>query len=191
MSDEDIQTYNEKKVQIIVERALKEDIGTGDITTENLISEDSRATADIRMKEEGVIAGVDIAGMVFLTLDDDIKYMRSVEDGERLDEGDKIAQVKGPTKAILEGERVALNFLQRLSGIATNTREYVDKVEDYPATVVDTRKTTPGLRILEKYAVRVGGGFNHRMGLYDAVLIKDNHMAAGEGITGAIKSIKE
>jgi len=170
----------------IINRSLREDIGTGDITTLSIVSENHATTGFIRAKEPGVVAGLDVAREVFLQLCPDISYQARVKDGERLVAGQLLAKVEGDARAILTGERVALNFLQRLSGIATRTAYLAGLIAGEKAKLVDTRKTTPGLRVLEKYAVRVGGGQNHRFGLYDAVLIKDNHIKVAGGITGAI-----
>ena len=170
----------------IINRSLREDIGTGDITTLSIVSENHATTGFIRAKEPGVVAGLDVAREVFLQLCPDIPYQARVKDGERLVAGQLLAKVEGDARAILTGERVALNFLQRLSGIATRTAYLAGLIAGEKAKLVDTRKTTPGLRVLEKYAVRVGGGQNHRFGLYDAVLIKDNHIKVAGGITGAI-----
>jgi nicotinate-nucleotide pyrophosphorylase (carboxylating) len=175
----------------IIMNALKEDIPSGDITTDNIIDETSESQALLIAKDEGVIAGLDVAKRVFMLLDDTIVFEKHVEEGQRVKYGDTIATIKGNTRAILKAERTALNLLQRLSGIATATRKLVDRIEGLPAKVVDTRKTTPGLRILEKYAVRVGGGYNHRFSLSDGVLIKDNHIKAAGGIKKAIERVRE
>ncbi|HOQ38313.1 MAG TPA: carboxylating nicotinate-nucleotide diphosphorylase [Acetivibrio sp.] len=175
----------------IIMNALKEDIPSGDITTDNIIDETSESQAVLIAKDEGVIAGLDVAKRVFMLLDDTIVFEKHVEEGQWVKYGDTIATIKGNTRAILKAERTALNLLQRLSGIATATRKLVDRIEGLPAKVVDTRKTTPGLRILEKYAVRVGGGYNHRFSLSDGVLIKDNHIKAAGGIKKAIERVRE
>lgn len=175
----------------IIINALKEDIPSGDITTDNIIDEDSQSEALLIAKDEGVIAGVDVAKRVFILLDEKIVFEKMVHDGQAVKYGDVIAKIKGNTRALLKGERTALNLLQRLSGIATRTKQLADKIKDLPAKVVDTRKTTPGLRILEKYAVRVGGGYNHRFCLSDGVLIKDNHIKAAGGIKKAIELVRE
>ncbi|HPD00453.1 MAG TPA: carboxylating nicotinate-nucleotide diphosphorylase [Acetivibrio sp.] len=175
----------------IIMNALKEDIPSGDITTDNIIDEASESEAVLISKAEGVIAGLDVAKRVFMLLDDKIVFEKKVDEGQRVKYGDTIAVIKGNTRAILKAERTALNLLQRLSGIATATRKLVDRIEGLHAKVVDTRKTTPGLRILEKYAVRVGGGYNHRFSLSDGVLIKDNHIKAAGGIKNAIERVRE
>lgn len=167
--------------------ALAEDLGlAGDITTNAVISRDTVASGVFAARKPGVIAGLDVAAAAFHHLDPSVEFKAFVADGDRVDAGTKIARVSGSARALLSAERVALNFLGRLSGIATLTRRYVDAVAGTRAQIVDTRKTTPGLRALEKYAVRAGGGMNHRIGLFDAVLIKDNHIAVAGGTGQAI-----
>jgi nicotinate-nucleotide pyrophosphorylase (carboxylating) len=163
-------------VKDIVARALEEDIGEGDITTLALAPATEEVAAEIVAKEDCVVAGLPVAEAVFARLDARVKLDARVTDGEEVQAGGLIAVVSGPAAAILMGERTALNFLQRLSGIATLTSKFVDVTKDTGATILDTRKTTPGLRHLEKYAVAAGGGTNHRMGLFDRILIKDNHL---------------
>ncbi|MEJ2744270.1 MAG: carboxylating nicotinate-nucleotide diphosphorylase [bacterium] len=167
-------------VKAVVARALEEDIGEGDITTLALAPAAEEAAAEIVAKEDCVVAGIPVAEAVFSRLDARVKLDAQVRDGEEVQASGLIAVVSGPASAILMGERTALNFLQRLSGIATLTRKFVEAVKDTDATILDTRKTTPGLRHLEKYAVAAGGGTNHRMGLFDRVLIKDNHLSIQE-----------
>ncbi|MEW6423297.1 MAG: carboxylating nicotinate-nucleotide diphosphorylase [Bacillota bacterium] len=169
------------------ELALREDVGSGDVTTNSIISPDLNVAALIIAKEEGVAAGLPVAEAVFRLLDGAISFSSRVREGEQVKEGQALASVSGRARAILTGERVALNFLQRLCGIATYTRRLVRLLDGYPVKIVDTRKTTPGLRLLEKYAVRVGGGKNHRFGLYDAVLIKDNHLKVAGSIARAVQ----
>jgi nicotinate-nucleotide pyrophosphorylase (carboxylating) len=181
--------------RLLVERAvaaaLDEDLGaSGDITTDAIIPADDAAKAAIVAREAGVVAGLDLAEAAFKALDPDIRFTRIVPDGGSVAAGSKIATVAGKTRAILTAERTALNFLGRLSGIASLTASYVKAVEGTGARIACTRKTTPGLRALEKYAVRAGGGINHRFGLYDAVLVKDNHIAAAGGIAGALARLK-
>jgi nicotinate-nucleotide pyrophosphorylase (carboxylating) len=181
--------------RLVVERAvavaLDEDLSAaGDITTDAIIPADATATAAIVARQAGVVAGLDLAEAAFKALDPDIRFTRIVADGGAVAAGGKIATVSGKTRAILTAERTALNFLGRLSGIATLTASYVKAVEGTGARIACTRKTTPGLRALEKYAVRAGGGTNHRFGLYDAVLVKDNHIAAAGGIAGALTRLK-
>lgn len=167
-------------VKDIVTKALEEDVGTGDITTLALVRESEEVEAEISAKEDCIIAGMPVAEAVFKQLDARVVFEPLIRDGEAASCGDRVALVKGPAGPVLEGERTALNFLQHLSGIATMTRKFVELVKDTGATILDTRKTLPGLRHLEKYAVTVGGGTNHRMGLYERVLIKDNHLRIQE-----------
>ncbi len=178
-------------IQDLIELALKEDIGPSDITTDNLVDPEIKGIGVIIAKENLVIAGLDVARQVFMHFDSDIVYKPGFADGDTIERGGTILEVKGKLHALLKGERTALNFLQRLSGIATNVRSYVDKLEKNNVRLVDTRKTTPGLRFLEKYAVRVGGAYNHRMGLYDGVMIKDNHIASCGGITASVERIRD
>ena len=175
----------------IIEQALLEDIGTGDITTESIIPSNLKAKGIIKTSEEGIVAGLDIICLVFKKLDPEICFQSKIKDGNKILPGEILAEITGPARTILKGERVALNFLQRMSGIATITSKFCQKAKDLPVRIVDTRKTTPGLRILEKYAVRMGGGHNHRFGLYDAVLIKDNHIAVAGGIKSAVNSVQK
>lgn len=177
---------NMNDLKKIIETSLAEDVGTGDITTNSTVPLDYQTKAIIFVKEPGIVAGIPVAEAVFRYLDSEITFAPRVEEGALLATGDVIAEVVGNARAILTGERLALNFLQRMSGIASRTAFLVEKTKLYPVRIVDTRKTTPGLRMLEKYAVQVGGGFNHRYGLYDAVLIKDNHIKVAGGITQAI-----
>jgi nicotinate-nucleotide pyrophosphorylase (carboxylating) len=171
----------------IIMTSLKEDISLGDITTDSIIAPTDSASAVIIAKETGVIAGLEIAKRVFTILDSDIRFENCVEDGQVVNSGDIIARIEGNTRVLLKAERTALNFLQRLSGISTKTKLFCDKVKGLNVKLVDTRKTTPGLRVLEKYAVKVGGGFNHRFCLCDGVLIKDNHIKAAGSIKKAIE----
>jgi nicotinate-nucleotide pyrophosphorylase (carboxylating) len=167
-----------KKVQAIIENALEEDAGRGDITSEILISCELEGRAFMLIKEAGVLAGAEIVEKTFHTVDPSLKIEVMIPDGSRVKSGDVAMQISGKVRSILKAERVALNFFQRLSGIASTTAEYVDKLRGTGVEVADTRKTTPGLRILEKYAVKMGGGRNHRMDLGDAILVKDNHFIA-------------
>lgn len=176
----------------IVKNALQEDIFSGDITAEAIFETDFQTRASFIAKSPGVIAGFPVVNAVFNQLDPKVVCFGKVPEGSRVTAGEVIGEVTGSIKAILSGERVALNFLQRLSGIATQTANLVRLIEGYPVRIVDTRKTTPGLRILEKYAVRQGGGFNHRFNLADAVLIKDNHIAACGGSIGeAVRRVRQ
>lgn len=173
-------------IAAIVRNALEEDIKSGDITTESVVSEGIKVISSVIVKEPCVVCGLNAAEEVFRQLDNSIVFRYVKKDGDSAAAGDVIAVVEGEARPILTGERTALNFLQRLSGIATKTRRMVDIVEGTKTNILDTRKTTPGLRVLEKYAVRCGGGKNHRMGLYDQVLIKDNHITM-HGIVNAVK----
>lgn len=174
----------------MVRQALKEDIGFQDLTTEAIIPEEHCSAAAITAKAEGIVAGLELAHCAFTLLDETVSFQANVREGEKVTSGQVVATIKGRTRALLSGERVALNFLQRLSGIATGTKKAVEAVEAFPCRLVDTRKTTPGLRGLEKYAVRIGGGYNHRFGLFDAILIKDNHIAAAGGIAEAVNAVR-
>ncbi len=173
-----------------VRTALREDLGAaGDVTTAATVPAEAQGKAAIVAREDGVIAGLQLAEAAFKFLDPEARFVRVLEDGGHVAEGGTIATVAAKTRALLSAERVALNFLGRLSGIATLTARYVAEVKGTRARIVCTRKTTPGLRALEKYAVRVGGGFNHRFGLYDAVLVKDNHIAAAGGMRKALDAL--
>ena len=174
----------------LLRAALDEDIGWGDITTEVCVPADTLIAGRFVAKEDLVVCGLDIVRRVFALLSDRVMVTPRAEDGEAVAKGAVIADITGPAHPVLMGERVSLNFLQRLSGIATRTREFCRAVKGTNARITDTRKTTPGMRSLEKYAVRVGGGSNHRMGLSDGVLIKDNHIAAAGGITAAVRRAK-
>ena len=182
---------NLDEINRILENALREDIGSGDITTNLLFPYDAECKAIILAKEEGLVAGLPIAEMVFRKLDKDIVFSEEKKDGDKVEPNQVLAEISGSQKSILTGERVALNFLQRLSGIATLTSRFVKAIHGLPVKILDTRKTTPGLRILDKYAVRVGGGFNHRFGLYEEVLVKDNHIKLAGGITRAVNILRE
>jgi nicotinate-nucleotide pyrophosphorylase (carboxylating) len=174
-----------------VRAALEEDLGlAGDITTDPIIPPDAHGQATIVVREPAVIAGLDLAEAMFRTLDPNVGFTRIVEDGAHVEAGATVARIEGRTRALLTGERTALNFFGRLCGIATLTAEYVSKVDGTSARIACTRKTTPGLRAFEKYAVRCGGGVNHRFGLYDAVLVKDNHIAAAGGLAPALERLK-
>lgn len=169
---------------------LAEDIGSGDITTMATVPQGHTSRGIIHAKQSGILAGLPLARLVFEVVDKSLKVITQTADGERVARGTVLAVVEGSTHSILTGERLALNLLQRLSGIATKTNEYVSAAEGQAVRIADTRKTTPGHRTLEKYAVRVGGGANHRYGLYDAVMIKDNHIKAAGGITAAVHAAK-
>lgn len=177
-------------VDEIVQRALSEDIGTGDITTLLTVPDGVEARGEFIATQPGVLAGMPVAERAFHQLHPRVRVERIVKEGQHFDSGAVLAEVYGEARALLVGERVALNFLQRLSGVATLTARFVEAVNDLPVRICDTRKTTPGLRYLERYAVRVGGGYNHRFGLYDTVLIKDNHIAVCGGITQAVQRVR-
>jgi len=179
------------KVAEIVRTALKEDIGSGDVTTNLIIPEEARALGVIASKEDGILCGIDVSRIVFEQVDPELEFEKLMSDGDTLSYGSVCARIKGSARSCLTGERVALNLVQRMSGISTLTYEFVKAVEGTGAIIMDTRKTTPGLRILEKYAVRVGGGQNHRYGLYDMVLIKTSHVEPAGGIERAVKKVKE
>ena len=178
-------------VQHLIDLALQEDIGPGDITTDNLVDHDLEGAALIIAKEDLIIAGMAVAEQVFRSLDPNVRCQSLFRDGDTVETGNMVLELAGRLQALLKGERTALNFLQHLSGIATHVRSYVEALHHKNVRLVDTRKTTPGWRVLEKYAVRVGGAYNHRTGLYDGVLIKDNHIAAGGGITRAVQQIRQ
>lgn len=170
--------------------ALAEDIGTGDITTTAIVGRSVRGRAEALAKDDFIVAGIDIFKEVFVFLDEKIKFKSLLVDGEKAGKGTVVAKIEGSLASILQGERVALNIFQRMCGVATLTSEFVQAVRGSQAKILDTRKTPPGLRLLDKMAVSIGGGFNHRMGLYDGVLIKDNHIAAAGSITAAVKAQK-
>ena len=177
---------NDSRVSRLVELALMEDIGLGDITSDAIISDAQLGQAKFLAKENGIIAGLEVAALVFEYCDHSITVYPFIADGDPVSLGQTIAKVDGSTKSILKGERTALNFLQRMSGIATMAHRFVEAVEGTNARIVDTRKTVPGLRVLDKWAVRLGGGVNHRFGLDDMVLIKDNHIVAAGSISSAV-----
>lgn len=178
-------------VTALIDAALAEDLGAGDVTTEALVPPTAEAEAVLRTRLAGVIAGLGVAEAVFRRLDPQVVFEQGVAEGEEVVAGTVLATVRGRARALLSGERVALNFLQHLSGIATFTRAYVRAIAGTRARIVDTRKTTPGLRMLEKYAVRVGGGHNHRFGLSDGVLVKDNHLTVVGSLTQAIRRARQ
>lgn len=184
-----------KQVEQIIRNALAEDLASGDVTTEALVSPDLEGKASILVKRDGVLAGIDVAEEVFRQVDPSLHFKALVKDGAKVRKGDVVATVEGKVASMLKAERTALNFLQHLSGIATETARYVDAVSGTKAIITDTRKTIPGLRLLEKYAVRAGGGRNHRLNLGDGVLIKDNHLAAlrscGVGLGEAVKKARK
>lgn len=184
-------SHTEKEAaQTLINLALQEDVGNGDITTDNLIPASERRNAYMVAKSGGVIAGLEVAEMVFRQFDNHLEWNPKVDDGDTLSKGDVIVEFSATYRAILTGERTALNFLQRMSGIATISAKYVAAVAGTKTQILDTRKTLPGFRLLDKYAVKAGGASNHRIGLYDMVMIKDNHIAVAGGITNAIKTIR-
>ena len=174
-----------------VQNALKEDIGFGDITTDYLIPEDKRITAKLNSREDAILCGIDIVEMVFKTLSNDVKIQKFFKDGDKVKKGDTLAIIEGPARVVLIGERTALNYVQRLSGIATETNKYQEAIGDNKARITDTRKTTPGFRMFEKYAVFTGGARLHRFNLSDCVMIKDNHIQFAGSITNAVNEIRK
>lgn len=179
------------EIREIIKNALKEDIGPGDVTTAAVADPGCPSQAGFLAKEEFILAGLDVARQTFLILDPEVRFFCDKQDGERIQPGEIFAHLEGSVESLLQGERVALNFLQRMSGIATLTRRFVEAVAGTPVVIVDTRKTTPGLRVLEKYAVRTGGGRNHRFSLSDGVLIKENHIVASGGISVAVNRARK
>jgi nicotinate-nucleotide pyrophosphorylase (carboxylating) len=177
---------SDRIISHIIQTALDEDIGSGDITGLSILPEDHVARGTIVAREEGILAGLEVAQRTFLTSDSRIDFNRTCSDGDTISRGTIIAKIEGPGRPVIGAERVALNFLQRMSGIATLTRSFVERVSGTRVKILDTRKTAPGLRLLDKWAVRLGGGFNHRAGLYDMILIKENHIAIAGGIGEAI-----
>ena len=173
-----------------INRALKEDIGSGDVTTDTIVPANAVLRGRIVAKENGVVAGLAIARQVMLSLDHGIEFVAKVEEGTKVERGTVLVELEGPARALLTGERIALNFLGRMSGIATLTRKFVDAVSGTKAVILDTRKTAPGLRLTDKLAVRLGGGQNHRTGLFDMVLIKDNHIDFAGSITAAVERVR-
>ena len=181
---------NPLELRKAIERFLFEDIGSGDITTNSIVQADAVSRGYIIAREQGVVAGLPLAETVFQVLDPGVEFRALALDGQKIEPGMVLAEVSGNARAILAGERLALNLLQRLSGIATGTARLVALAAENKARIVDTRKTTPGLRMFEKYAVRAGGGYNHRFGLFDAVLIKDNHIKMAGGIRPAVEAAR-
>lgn len=175
------------RITRVIESALIEDIGGGDVTSEAILAEDAIGFAEFLCKADGIVAGLDVAERVFALVDPMLRMEPLVSDGNPVKRGETVARIRGSAKGILQGERTALNFLQRMSGIATATRAFVDAVAGTKARITDTRKTAPGLRVLDKLAVRIGGGVNHRFGLDDMVLIKDNHIVAAGSVTRAVE----
>ena len=181
----------EDAADALIEAALKEDMPQGDITSESIIPADSKSEAVILAKEEGVLAGIDVAERVFHKIDPSVVFEKKINDGQNFKKGQMLATIKGGSISLLKGERTALNFLQRMSGIATTTHKFVQALQGTKTKILDTRKTTPGLRSLEKYAVKMGGGENHRFDLSEMVLIKDNHLRVVGSISQAVTQAKE
>ncbi len=179
-----------KAAEILFELAYAEDIGSGDITTNSIIQPAERKTAVFVAKENGVVAGLPVAEMVFRELDETLEWNVKKQEGEKVQKGEILVEFKASYRALLTGERIALNFVQRLSGIASATRVFVNEVKDFHVQILDTRKTLPGFRLLDKYAVKTGGATNHRMGLHDMVMIKDNHIQVAGGIKPAVEAVK-
>jgi nicotinate-nucleotide pyrophosphorylase (carboxylating) len=179
-----------EELKSLIAYALQEDIGSGDITTNALVPASMTSTATMVAKASGIVAGMEVAEAVFRYLSPEVEWRPMVRDGDPVEKGMLLAEVAAPYRCLLTGERLALNFLQRMSGIATMTHLFVAEVAGYGTKILDTRKTVPGLRILDKYAVKAGGGVNHRIGLYDMVLIKDNHIKVAGGIRNAVEQIR-
>ena len=179
-----------KAAHKLIAIALKDDVGDGDITTNSIVPAEIRRKAKMVAKADGVIAGLPVAEMVFRKLDPDLIWNELVKEGDKVKNGDVLVEFKGSYRALLTGERTALNFLQRLSGIATMAAKYADEVKDFNTTILDTRKTLPGFNRLDKYAVKTGGASNHRHGLHDMVMIKDNHIEVAGGITPAVLAVR-
>jgi len=175
---------------ILIDLALKDDVGEGDITTDNIVPAEIRRKAKMVAKTDGVVAGLPVAEMVFKKLDHDLIWNELTPDGSKVKKGDVLVEFEGTYRALLTGERTALNFLQRLSGIATMSAIYADAVKDFQTVILDTRKTLPGFNKLDKYAVKTGGASNHRLGLHDMAMIKDNHIEVAGGITAAVKAVR-
>jgi len=175
---------------ILIDLALKDDVGEGDITTDNIVPAEIRRKAKMVAKTDGVVAGLPVAEMVFKKLDHHLIWNELTPDGSKVKKGDVLVEFEGSYRALLTGERTALNFLQRLSGIATMSAIYADAVKDFQTVILDTRKTLPGFNKLDKYAVKTGGASNHRLGLHDMAMIKDNHIEVAGGITAAVKAVR-
>lgn len=176
--------------ETLIELALREDVGEGDITTDNIIPAEAKRKAKMIAKADGIVAGLPVAEMVFRKLDAGLKWNIITPEGSKVKKGDVMVEFEGTYRALLTGERTALNFLQRLSGIATMSGKYAEAVRDFKTVILDTRKTLPGFRMLDKYAVKTGGASNHRIGLYDMAMIKDNHIEVAGGITNAVNALR-
>ena len=179
-----------KAANVLIDIALMDDVGDGDITTNTIVPAAIKRKAKMVAKEDGVVAGLPVAEMVFRKLDPDLCWNELVSEGDKVKKGDVLVQFEGTYRALLTGERTALNFLQRLSGIATMSARYADMVKDFQTVILDTRKTLPGFNKLDKYAVKTGGASNHRLGLHDMAMIKDNHIEVAGGITAAVKAVR-
>lgn len=190
MSQTDTISTEDAIIEALIDRAFEEDVQSGDVTTNAIVDESSQAEAVWKSKEKGIIAGLDIARMVFEKLDPQLEWEPHVNDGDEVESGTELLTITGSCRAILTAERIALNIAQRMSGIATMARQYVDAIGDLDTKILDTRKTVPGLRLLDKYAVVAGGGTNHRMGLFDMAMIKDNHIVAAGGIEEAVLKVR-
>lgn len=180
----------DKLIDQLIDLAIEEDIATGDVTTNSIIPAHSRAVAEMKMKADGVISGLSVARRVYERFDKDILWQPLVKDGDPVKKGDIILRIEASYRCLLLGERLSLNILQRMSGIATETAKYVKELAGTHTQLLDTRKTAPGLRVLDKMAVKDGGATNHRMGLYDMAMIKDNHIKVAGGITNAVKAVR-
>lgn len=179
-----------KAAQTLIEIALKEDVGDGDITTDNIIPAETRRKAKMVAKADGIVAGLPVAEMVFKSLDPQMTWKVLTPEGSSIKKGDIMVEFEGTYRALLTGERTALNFLQRMSGIATMSAKYAEAVKDFKTVILDTRKTLPGFRMLDKYAVKTGGASNHRIGLFDMAMIKDNHIEVAGGIANAVNAVR-
>ncbi|MCT4613705.1 MAG: carboxylating nicotinate-nucleotide diphosphorylase [Marinifilaceae bacterium] len=179
-----------EQVKLLIDIGLREDIGKSDITTDNLIPKDMVVKASMTAKQDGVIAGLFIGEIIFKSLDSEFVWEPLVKEGQKVQKGECLVRMEGKYRAMLTGERLALNFIQRCSGVATKTNDFVQEIKDYKTQILDTRKTLPAFRLLDKYSVKMGGGTNHRIGLYDMVMIKDNHIKVAGGITNAVNNIK-
>jgi len=186
-----IEIKNQIWLDKVIRSALEEDLGAGDLTTDAIIGHATQGKAALVSRETIIMAGIPVFSRVFELLDPDVTFDNAFKDGMQVSSGERICTISGKLSAIIKAERTALNFIQRMSGIATLTRQYVDQVGQLNAKVVDTRKTAPGLRLMDKYAVTMGGGFNHRLGLFDGILIKDNHIAAAGSIAKAVSLARE